>query len=172
MHCIISNINLLNRASLSPRLTVLYYLPVILIVFVMFVWNIFLFGGYNFLRHGGYLSTVINWSKNQLWIVGFDYFPRSRMRFYSETFDRRVFLYRGIARNLKNIVSSKIDSVDNLFWLRTVKSDSRFFFQNIRLYFEKLLTMLIINQKSIVSTLVIVFHSILVKNLLNIAFRI
>lgn len=94
------------------------------------------------------------------------------MRFYSETFDRRVFLYRGIARNLKNIVSSKIDSVDNLFWLRTVKSDSRFFFQNIRLYFEKLLTMLIINQKSIVSTLVIVFHSILVKNLLNIAFRI
>lgn len=94
------------------------------------------------------------------------------MRFYSETFDRRVFLYRGIARNLKNIVSSKIDSVDNLFWLRTVKSDSRFFFQNVRLYFEKLLTMVIINQKSIVSTLVIVFHSILVKNLLNIAFRI
>lgn len=57
----------------------------------------------------------------------------SRMRFYSETFDRRVFLYRGITRNLKNIVSSKIDSVDNLFWLRTVKSDSRFFF----LFFSK-----------------------------------
>lgn len=98
------------------------------------------------------------------------------MRFYSETFDRRVFLYRGIARNLKNIVSSKIDSVDNLFWLRSVKSDSRsfffFFFQNVRLYFEKLLTTVIINQKSIVSTLVIVFHSILIKNLLNIAFRI
>lgn len=167
MHCIISNINLLNRASLSPRLTVLYYLPVILIVFVMFVWNIFLFGGYNFLWLLIDGNKLIEESIMNRRIRLF-----SRMRFYSETFDRRVFLYRGIARNLKNIVSSKIDSVDNLFWLRTVKSDSRFFFQNVRLYFEKLLTMVIINQKSIVSTLVIVFHSILVKNLLNIAFRI
>lgn len=171
MHCIISNINLLNRASLSPRLTVLYYLPVILIVFVMFVWNIFLFGGYNFLWLLIDGNKLIEESIMNRRIRLF-----SRMRFYSETFDRRVFLYRGIARNLKNIVSSKIDSVDNLFWLRSVKSDSRsfffFFFQNVRLYFEKLLTMVIINQKSIVSTLVIVFHSILVKNLLNIAFRI
>lgn len=128
MHCIISNINLLNRASLSPRLTVLYYLPVILIVFVMFVWNIFLFGGYNF------LWLLIDGNK----LVEESIMNRrirlfSRMRFYSETFDRRVFLYRGITRNLKNIVSSKIDSVDNLFWLRTVKSDSRFFF----LFFSK-----------------------------------